>query len=121
MKMVWVGRIISALAVAPFFPSAYMKLSLNPEAVEGFAKVGFPDNVLLPIGVVELVCVILYIFPRTAYLGATLLTAYLGGAVVVHVRAGESFIIPVAIGILVWLGLYLRDARLRQLAPYNRY
>jgi hypothetical protein len=69
------------------------------------------------IAIVELVCVLLYAIPRTSVLGAILLTGYLGGAISTHVRAGEPFILPLAVGVIIWLGLFLRDARLRDLLP----
>jgi hypothetical protein len=74
----------------------------------------------MPILVVELCCVLLYLIPQTAVLGAILLTGYLGGATATHVRVDEAYFMPVVVGILVWLGLYLRDPRLRALVPWRR-
>ena len=73
----------------------------------------------MAIGITELVCTILYVIPQTAVLGAILLTGYLGGAVVTHVRMGEPFILPALFGVVLWLGLYLRDPRLRVLIPFR--
>ncbi len=78
---------------------------------------GYPDNAVVPVVIVEIVCALIYAIPQTAVLGAILLTGYLGGAVATHVRAGEStWYIAVIVGVVVWLGLLLRDARLRQTA-----
>jgi hypothetical protein len=72
---------------------------------------------MVRIAIVELACVLLYAIPRTSVLGAILLTGYLGGAISTHVRAGEPFYLPLGVGVIVWLGLFLRDARLRALLP----
>jgi hypothetical protein len=119
--MLWTGRVVSALASLPFLPSAFFKLSQNAMAVEGFEKMGWPANTLLPLGIAEIAGVILYAIPQTAVLGAILLTGYLGGAIAAHVSHGESFLVPAVIGVLVWLGLYLRDARVRDLLPIRSF
>jgi hypothetical protein len=75
---------------------------------------------LLPIGIVELLCVIVYAVPRTSILGAVLLTGYLGGAIATHVRVGDMFIPPLVLGVLVWGGLYFRSARIRSLLPIRK-
>lgn len=115
--MVWTGRVLSALPVLMLLMSASMKLSHAPAIVEGFTKYGYPEGALLPIGVVELLCAVLYAIPRTSVLGAILVTGYLGGAVSTHVRAGEAFLIPVLLGVFAWGGLYLRDSLLRTRLP----
>lgn len=97
--------------------SAGMKLAKPPAVVEGFEKLGWSPDLAFPIGVVELVCTAIYLLPRTSVLGAILLTGYLGGATATHVRLGESFIPTVVFGVLLWLGLYLRDRRIRALIP----
>ena len=84
--MVWIGRVISVLPMLGLVMSAYMKLSKNPEFVKGFTHFGYPLEVALPLGIVELTCTILYAIPQTSVLGAILLTGYLGGAVATHVR-----------------------------------
>ena len=84
---------------------------------EGMAKYGYPASSAFPILISEIIGVILYAIPRTAVLGAIVLTGYLGGAVATHVRAGEPWFFPVIFGVLVWLGLVLRDGRLRALVP----
>jgi hypothetical protein len=117
MKMVWVGRILSALPVLLMAGTGLYAL-LKPEAVApGFAHYGYPDAALMRIVMVEIGCAIVYAIPRTSVLGAILLTGYLGGATATHVHAGEPFFIPILVGVVVWLGLYLRDARLRELVP----
>lgn len=114
----WAGRIVSALPVLMLLASAGMKLSHRPEMVQNFVnKLGFPEGTLTPIAVLELLCVALYVVPWTRVLGAVLLTGYLGGAVVAHVRIGEPFFLPVLLGAALWLGLYLRDPRLRAFLP----
>ena len=115
-----VGWVLGVLPCLLLLFSAWMKLSRNKLAVEGFAKQGFPDGSLLTIGVVEVACTVLYLIPQTAVLGAILLTGYLGGATVTHVRVGEPWFTPVILGVLLWLGLFLRDRRLRALVPLRR-
>ncbi len=119
-KMLWAGYIMSAAPVFMLLMSAFFKLTKSEQAVEGFSKMGYPDAALMGLGIVELACTVLYIIPRTSVLGAILLTGYLGGATDVHVRGGESVLIPVLLGVLVWGGLFLRDQRIRDLIPFMR-
>jgi len=113
----WAGRIVSALPVLLMVMGAAMAL-FKPEMVkEGMQKHGYPASSAMPIIIVEMVCVALYVIPQTAVLGAILLTGYLGGATATHVRVSEPFVIPVVVGVLVWLGLFLRDPRVRELIP----
>jgi hypothetical protein len=102
--------------------SASIKFMRPPQAMDMFVqKFGYPESTLLVIAVLEVSCVLLYAIPRTAFLGAVLLTAYLGGAIATHVRVGDpSFVTPLGLGILAWVGLYLRDDRLRQLMPLRQ-
>ena len=118
--VLWISYIMSAIPVLMLFMSAGMKISKVPMVTEGFAKMGFPAGVIMPIGIIELLCTVLYIIPQTAVLGAILLTGYLGGAIVTHVRAEEAFIGPLVFGVLVWGGLFLRDARIRNLIPLRK-
>jgi hypothetical protein len=106
--------IVSALLAGP---SAGFKLAKAKDAVEGMQKFGYPEALLVPIGVTEVVCTVLYLVPRTAVLGAVLLTGYLGGATATHVRVEDAFVIPIVIGVVVWLALWLRDPRIRSLLP----
>jgi uncharacterized membrane protein YphA (DoxX/SURF4 family) len=118
---VWTGRILSALAVLLLLFSAWMKFSGPPQVVEMFTgKFGYPPATLLIFGILEVSCVVVYLIPRTAILGATLLTGYLGGAIATHVRVGDPFLVPLVLGVVVWAGLYLRDERLRTLLPLRQ-
>jgi hypothetical protein len=116
-KRLWAGWIFSGLALLVFALTAMIGM-LNPAAAaQGAAHYGYPDGTMTRIAIVELVCVVLYAIPRTSVLGAILLTGYLGGAISTHVRAGEPFYLPLGVGVIIWLGLFLRDARLRALLP----
>ena len=119
-KMYWAGWVVSIIPCLFLFFSSSLKLMHHPQAVEGFAQFGFPANTLVPIGIAELLCTIVYLIPQTRVLGAILVVAYLGGATNTHVHAGQPFVFPIAMGVLVWLGLYLRDERLRELVPLTR-
>ncbi|HSU68020.1 MAG TPA: DoxX family protein [Tepidisphaeraceae bacterium] len=100
--------------------SAAMKLARPPAVIEGFHKFGYPDHLIRVLGVVELACAIIYLIPRTAVLGAVLCTGYLGGAVATHARMDDpQFVMPFLCGVLLWLGLFLRDRRLRELLPFR--
>jgi hypothetical protein len=113
-----VGIVISALPVIALLMSSVIKLSHNEGFVKTFTgELGWPLSVLTGVGILELVCVVLYAIPRTAVLGAVLLTGYLGGAISAHVRTHQPFVIPLVLGVLVWVGLYLREPRLRALGP----
>jgi hypothetical protein len=115
--MLWAGRIASALPVLMLLFSGIMKLVKPAMVVQEFSRLGYPESLVIVIGVLELACTVVYIIPRTSVLGAILLTAYLGGAAATHVRIGDPFVFPVVFGVLVWLGLFLRDDRLRALVP----
>ena len=116
-KMLWIGRIVSALPVLMLLFSAVIKLLKLGNVVTEFARLGYPESRVLGIGILEITCTLIYLIPRTSVLGAILLAGYLGGATATHVRIGDPFIPPVIVGVLVWLGLYLRDGRLRALVP----
>ena len=117
----WAGRVLSALPVLFMFGLAAV-MQFNIKAVqEGMAKYGYPEQDARIILTIEMACALIYAIPQTAVLGAILLTGYLGGAVATHVRAGESsWYMPVIMGVIVWLGLYLRDTRIRALVPWRR-
>jgi hypothetical protein len=117
----WIGAVLSALPVLMCLMGIVMLLTNPDELRKGMAEQGYPENVAVPLVIVQLVCTLLYIFPQTAMLGAILLTGYLGGAVATHVRASEWSLVPlpILVGVLVWLGLYLRDARIRALVPWR--
>ena len=118
--LTWLGRIIGGLPAILLVFDGVMKL-LKPEpVVKATLELGFPEASIVPLGIVVLVCAILYLIPRTAVLGAILLTGYLGGAVATHVHASHGafeIVFPVIFGMLLWLGLYLRDDRLRAILP----
>lgn len=116
----WTARILGTLVVLFLLMDAVGKILRLAPYVEGTARVGYSPSVLVPLGLVLLASTILYAVPRTAVLGAILLTGYLGGATATHVRIGEPFIMPVVFGIIVWGCLYLRDERLRSLLPLTR-
>lgn len=111
------GWVITLVVSGALAMSATMKFLNPPEVAEASDKFGFPEGVMFYIGVAELTCMVIYLIPRTAVLGAVLLTGYLGGAVVTHVRLLEDFSSPVIMGVLVWLALFLRYERVRELLP----
>lgn len=115
----WAGRVLSGLAVVFLLFDALMKVLRAEPAVEGTVQLGYPESVVAGIGLVLLVCLALHLIPRTAVLGAILLTGYLGGAVATHVRLLNPLfshtLFPVYVGVLVWLGLALRDGAVRRL------
>src|SRR5262245_52851196 len=119
-KLFWAGWVLSVLPALLLLMSGVMKLVKPTAVIEGFVKLGYPESTATGIGIVELACTVLYLVPRTSVLGAILLTGYLGGATATHVRIGETVQAltgPVLMGVFVWGGLYLRDARLRALIP----
>jgi hypothetical protein len=120
----WTGRIMSALPALFLFVDGVGKLVKPAPVVEGTVQLGYPESVLLGLGIVLLACTVLYVIPRTAVFGAILLTGYLGGAIATHVRVGSPLfshmLFPVYIAVLLWGGLYLRDERLRALIPLRR-
>src|SRR5215469_3573739 len=117
-KMLWTGRIVSALPVLMLWLSGIMKVMKPAPVVQGFAHYGYPERMILLIAFLEIASTVVYVIPRTTVLGAILMTGYLGGATASNVRIGDpSFVVTVVLGILVWLGLYLRDRRLRTLLP----
>jgi DoxX-like family len=120
----WTGRVMSALPALFLLVDGVGKLVKPAPVVEGTVQLGYPESALLGLGIVLLTCTALYVIPRTAILGAILLTGYLGGAVATHVRVGSPLfshiLFPVYIAVLIWGGLYLRDERLRALIPLRR-
>jgi hypothetical protein len=117
-RTLWIGRIISTLPVLFLLIDGIMKVVKPAVVVAATVQLGYPESVIIGLGVVLLACTILYLIPRTAVLGAILLTGYLGGAVATHVRvSGPLFniIFPVILGAMLWGGLYLRDQRVRSL------
>jgi hypothetical protein len=119
-KRHWAGYIISALPVLFLLFDGIMKLVKPTAVVQATVRLGYPESVILGLGIVLITCTVLYMIPRTSILGAILLTGYLGGAVATHVRVGDPWfpiLFPVLVAVLVWGGLVLRDDRLRALIP----
>lgn len=113
----WVGRVISALVVAFLAFDGITKAMMLEPVVKASTQLGYPEGVVFGIGLTLLISTVIYAVPRTAFLGAILLTGYLGGAVATQVRVEDPwFAFPVVIGVLVWVGLFLRDDQLRALA-----
>jgi DoxX-like family len=119
-KTLWAGHVMSALPVLLLLVSGVMKLAKPAPVTQGFAHFGFPEALIVPLGILELACTVVYLVPRTSILGAILLTGYLGGATVTNLRIGDSFLIPVLMGVLLWGALFLRDPRVRDLIPVRR-
>jgi DoxX-like family len=115
MKTVWVGRALSLLVSLLFAFSAAGKLLRQSAVVQGMEHLGLPQSMMVPLGVIEMLVVVLYLIPRTAILGAILFTGYIGGTIVTHWRVGEPVFVQIACGFVVWLGLYLRRPRLREM------
>lgn len=122
--MMWTGRILSGLAIAFLLFDGVMKFfmdKLPPEALEAGAALQWPMELMPTVGTILLICTLLYAIPRTSLLGAVLLTGYLGGAVASHVRVSNPLfthtLFPIYVAVFVWLGLYLRDAKLRKIFP----
>ncbi len=116
-KLIWIGRVLSGLLALLLTMSAAMKLIGGKEVIEGFTRMGLPESLRVPLGILELACVLVYVIPVTSVIGAILLTGYVGGAIVTHLRIGEPVVVQIALGLLVWLGLYLRESRLKSLVP----
>ena len=119
-KVTWIGRILSILIGLVFLFSATFKFIDGPQVKEAFAHLGLPERIMLPLGILELTCVVIYLIPATSILGAILLTGYLGGAILTHWRIGEPVYTQIILGILVWAALYLREDRLKPLIPIWR-
>jgi hypothetical protein len=120
-KMLWAGRVISAIPVLLMLLSAVMKLIKAAPVVQGLPKYGYPESQIVTIGVLELLSCIVYLIPNTAVLGAIVMTGYLGGATATNFRVGDpSYIVTVLLGVFVWGGLFFREARVRALIPFRR-
>jgi hypothetical protein len=119
-KKVWVGRILTVIAAFMFLFSAFMKLRGGPQLSEGMAHLGLPERMVVPLAILEISCTVVYLVPSTAVLGAVLLTGYLGGAICTHWRVGDPFHVQIALGIVVWLGIYLREVRLWAVLPIRK-
>ena len=116
-KAAWAGRAITVLASLVFLMSAFMKLKGSPDLSKGMSHLGLPETMIVPLAILEISCVVIYAIPATSVLGAILLTGYMGGAICTHWRSGDLVVVQFALGVLVWLGLYLREGRLKALLP----
>src|SRR3954449_11022128 len=111
------GWVLSGILAVPFVPSAFFKIAQPKGFIEEWSKT-YPAGSALPLEVIEMTLFVLYLVPKTRYLGGLLMLAYLGGAVATHAHANDGmFFVPVIIGVVAWLGLYLRDRRLRAVVP----
>ena len=123
--MIWAGRIVSALPILFLTFDSVIKLIKIQAVNDAMAQLGYPDSLSRPLGALLLACVLVYVIPQTSVLGAILLTGYLGGAVATHLRHQDPLfshvLFPVYVGVLVWLGIFLRDKRIRALVPIRRW
>jgi uncharacterized membrane protein YphA (DoxX/SURF4 family) len=117
MIMTWIGRGLSILVSLVFIMSGVMKLKGGDDLAKGLEHLGLPISMVVPLAILELACVAVYLVPRTAVIGAILLTGYMGGAILTHWRVGDPFVVQVLLGVCVWLGVWLREKRLRALIP----
>jgi len=118
--IVWIGRVISILLSLLFAMSAFMKMKHGPDVMQGMAHLGLPKSLITLLASVEISCAVIYAIPATAVLGAILLTGYIGGAILAHMRVGDPFFVQIGFGLFVWLGLYLRENRLKALLPLRK-
>jgi len=120
----WTGYVLQGIVSLLLAFDCLIKIFPSQEAIQGTGDLGYPTSALLPIGLIALACLILYLVPRTAVLGAVLWTGYLGGAIATHVRVGNPLathtLFPIYVAILIWGGIWLRDERIRALIPFRR-
>jgi hypothetical protein len=119
-RIVWTGRVITVLVSLLFLFSAAMKFVGGAEVKEGMTHLGLPESMVIPLGILEAACTVVYLIPATSVLGAILLAGYIGGAICTHWRVGDPFLPQVAIGLVIWLGIYLREPRLKALIPIRK-
>ena len=124
LKWIWTGRILSGLMVLFLLFDGIIKFMKIQPVIDTFAQLGWPIKFAVPIGIIDVVCAVLYAIPRTAVLGALLMTGLLGGAIATHVRIESPFfshtLFGVYMGLVAWGALYLREPRLRALLPVSR-
>jgi uncharacterized membrane protein len=121
--MVWTGRVISAFVVISMIASGVGKLMKPEPLLAEFNRLQWQESAIVGLAITEIVCALIYAFPQTSVLGAILLTGYLGGAIATHVRLPDTLdktAGPIIGGVLVWLGLFLRDSRIRALIPFRK-
>ena len=119
-KVIWISWLISVIPSLLLAFSSFLKFQGSPEVVKGFAHLGIPASMMMPLAILEISCVVIYLIPPTSVLGAILLAGYMGGAMLTHWRAGEPFWMQFTVGVVFWLGLYLREDRLKPLIPIRR-
>lgn len=122
-KTIWFGRILSVALCLQFGFSALTKLFpmvFFPDMPAQMAKIGLPESILVPVACLEILCIVTYLIPWTSVLGAVLFTGYLGGAMLTHMRVGESVLMHVILGGLIWLGIYVREPRLHAILPFRK-
>jgi hypothetical protein len=119
-KIVWTGRVITVLVSLLFLFSAAMKFMGGAEVKEGMAHLGLPESMIIPLGILEAACTAIYLIPATSVLGAILLAGYMGGAICTHWRVGDPFLGQIAIALVIWLAIYLREPRLKALIPLRK-
>jgi hypothetical protein len=117
--MFWLGWVLTALPSALLVFGAFAKITHQADAVKGFQDAGWKLDILRPLGITELLCTILYLNPKTAVLGAILLTGYMGGAIAHHLAHNESIIFQAVFGVVIWLGIFLREPRLWSVLPWR--
>jgi hypothetical protein len=121
--LLWAGRILTGLTILFLLFDAFGKFTRPPQVTEAFVRLGLPLSMATSIGVLLVVSTVLYAIPRTAVLGAVLVTGFLGGAVAIQMRAGNPLfetMFPVLFGIVAWAGVYLRSCALRKVFPILR-
>jgi hypothetical protein len=121
-RAVWAGRLVSCAPLAMIVMSARWKLTHDPWYVQEFARIGWPATSLETLATLQLTAIGLFLIPWTSVLGAVMLTGYLGGAIASYVRIGEYYppLVPFTTAALAWVGLFLREPRLRALLPFRR-
>jgi hypothetical protein len=123
-KIIWIGRTLSALAILFLSFDTIVKVLRLPVAIDGTTQLGYPESSVFVIGIIQLVCLVLYVIPKTSVFGAILFTGYLGGAIATHLRIGSPLfthiLFPIYVAVLIWGGLYAREPRLRAVIPIRR-
>src|SRR5262245_19667925 len=119
-KMIVTGWILTIVPSLLLTISAVMKFAKVQQVVQGFDHLQLPQHLMVAIGALELGCTVIYLIPRTSVLGAILMTGYLGGAILTHLRIGEMFVVQFLLGVVIWAGIFLREPRLWPLIPLRR-
>jgi len=112
--------VITGVVSLLLFFSAAMKFVGGAEVKEGMAHLGLPESMVIPLGILEAACTVIYLIPATSVLGAILLAGYMGGAICTHWRVGDPFVGQIAIALVIWLAIYLREPRLKALIPLRK-